>query len=32
MHRQAAIVIEGLVKKFGSFTALNGLNLSVGEG
>lgn len=31
-HRTPAIHIEGLVKRFGSFTALDGLNLSVAEG
>lgn len=29
---QAAILVEGLVKKFGSFTALDGLNLTVAQG
>jgi ABC-2 type transport system ATP-binding protein len=31
-HRGPAILVEGLVKKFGSFTALDGLNLSVADG
>ncbi|GJF09905.1 tetronasin ABC transporter ATP-binding protein [Mycolicibacterium cyprinidarum] len=31
-HRQPAIAIGGLVKKFGSFTALDGLNLTVADG
>ena len=31
-HYGPAIYIEGLVKKFGTFTALNGLNLSVAPG
>ncbi|MGB0964457.1 MAG: ABC transporter ATP-binding protein [Mycobacterium sp.] len=31
-HRRAAIAIDGLVKKFGAFTALDGLNLNVSEG
>ncbi len=31
-HRPPAIHIEGLVKKFGAFTALDGLNLTVTEG
>ncbi|MCH9640932.1 MAG: ABC transporter ATP-binding protein, partial [Actinomycetia bacterium] len=31
-HRRAAIAIDGLVKKFGSFTALDGLDLNVAEG
>lgn len=31
-HRPPAILIEGLVKKFGSFTALDGLDLTVAEG
>lgn len=31
-HYGPAIHIQGLVKKFGAFTALNGLNLSVAPG
>lgn len=31
-HRSPAITVQGLVKKFGAFTALNGLELSVSEG
>lgn len=31
-HRLSAIHIEGLVKKFGAFTALDGLSLTVSQG
>ena len=31
-HRGPAILVEGLVKKFGSFTALDGLDLTVVDG